>query len=112
MPQLTLVSNAVDYDLYERYVAAMAGVTTDQSALAVTSILPRSCAFRSISFPNIAANAASTLTIKDSQGREIRNLALGGVYDVFQDENTVPIIGVKLRGTTNNNVVDFEPVVA
>lgn len=109
MPQITLVSNAVDYDLYERLVAKSLGVTTDQSVAARTSILPRSCKARNIHLPDIAPNSgAGPLIIKDADASEITRLDVDDAYPRESTLNDVPLIGVKLRAPANNALINVD----
>lgn len=111
MPQITLVSNATDYDIYERLVAASLGVTTDQSTAAITSVLPRSCKFLNISYPDVAPNntSATQLLLKDSNANEITRIDVGAGYPETDGAaiNGIPLLGRKLRAPVNNALVDI-----
>lgn len=109
MPQLTLPSNSVDYDLYERLVAQSLGVTTVQSTAAATSILPRSCKLLNIHFPDVAPNSgAGPLLVKDALGSELTRLDVDDAYQFESTLNDVFLIGRKLRAPANNALVDID----
>jgi len=116
MPQITLVSSAVDYDLYERLVAQAAGTTTVQTAAQIlASILSRTCQCRNIKYPNIAPNnTGSTLIVKDANGNELTRMGLDDAYLVNSGDgaNKIPLLGILLRSDVNNALVDIEVEVA
>jgi hypothetical protein len=104
-----LPSTVVTYDLYERLVAAKAGVTTVQTAAQIdASILPRSCRLRNIHYPNVSPNttSGSPLIVKDLTGSEITRIDPGQAYLEDSRMNNIPLVGVGLNAPVNNALVD------
>lgn len=108
MPRITLPASSSVYDLYERLVAAAAGVTTDKTQEAITSILPRSCSSLVISFPDVSPNSGNTLTLT---GEMRQTLDPASTFGLDAPANLIPLQGTKLQATVNNAVVDITTVV-